>query len=169
VKSSNIYKKLNENIDIFQTLIQNVDLEQARWKPAEGKWSVLEVVNHLYDEEREDFRSRLDVILRSSDENFSPVDPESWVVERKYNERDLTESLHNFIEERKKSVAWLNELKDPDWDRVFVHPKIGDIHAGDMLAAWLAHDFMHMRQIANLHLAYHIREAQPYSIKYAAP
>jgi len=48
-------------------------------------------------------------------------------------------------------------------------PKIGKLHAGDMLAAWLAHDFMHMRQIVNLHLEYHIREAQPFSIKYAAP
>jgi hypothetical protein len=169
MNNTNIFKTLYENISIFQTLIQHIDNQQARWKPAEGKWSVLEVVNHLYDEEREDFRSRLDVILSTSDENFSPVDPESWVVERKYNERDLSESLHNFIEERKKSVAWLNELKDPNWDRVYVHPKIGDIHAGDMLAAWLAHDFMHMRQIVKLHLEYHIREAQPYSIKYAAP
>ena len=160
---------LKENTGVFQTLVQRIGHRQSCWRPAEGKWSVLEVINHLYDEEREDFRARLDVILHNPEGEFPPIDPQIWVIERKYNERDLHDSLYYFIEERERSVAWLNELTDPDWDRVYVHPKIGDIHAGDMLAAWLAHDFMHMRQITNLLLAYHIREAKPFSVKYASP
>ena len=34
-----------------------------QWKQSENKWSMLEIICHLYDEEREDFRSRLAKIL----------------------------------------------------------------------------------------------------------
>ena len=44
-------------------LFSGVDERQARWKPSADDWSLLEVVIHLYDEEREDFRVRLDILL----------------------------------------------------------------------------------------------------------
>ena len=169
MNSINIFNTLNKNIEVFQALIQGIDNQQACWKSADNKWSVLEVVNHLYDEERDDFRLRLDLILHHPEKNWPTVDPETWAVERKYNQRNLMESLAEFISERKNSLAWLKNLSRPDWDKIYVHPKIGKLHAGDMLAAWLAHDYMHIRQIINLHLDYHNQEVQPFSIKYAAP
>ena len=43
-----IFKTLYENIAVFKALVKYVDNEQACWKPADNKWSVLEVVNHLF-------------------------------------------------------------------------------------------------------------------------
>ena len=37
----------------IRALAEGVSDEQARWKPDAESWSILEVVNHLYDEERE--------------------------------------------------------------------------------------------------------------------
>ena len=62
-----------------------------------GKWSTLEVVCHLYDEEREDFRQRLDIILHRPEAKWPPIDPVGWVSARKYNERDLAQSLAEFL------------------------------------------------------------------------
>lgn len=44
-------------------LASGVSGEQARWKPNADSWSIIEVVNHLYDEEREDFRVKIKHIL----------------------------------------------------------------------------------------------------------
>ena len=46
-------------------LVEGVSEEQARWKPAPEVWSILEVMHHLWDEEREDFRVRLNLILHA--------------------------------------------------------------------------------------------------------
>ena len=56
-----IITHLRVNGDVFKYLFKNLVDEQARWKPGADRWSLLEVINHLYDEEREDFRKRLAV------------------------------------------------------------------------------------------------------------
>jgi len=48
----------------YSRVDKEINAELAVWKPAPGKWSILEVVNHLYDEEREDFRQRLELVLK---------------------------------------------------------------------------------------------------------
>ena len=72
--------RLSENRQVFEGLLRGVNAEQARWKPSPEKWSMLEVVNHLYDEEREDFRLRLELTLRNPDEPWLRIDPQGWVV-----------------------------------------------------------------------------------------
>ncbi len=39
--------------------------------------------------------------------------------------------------------------------------------AGDLLAAWVAHDVLHLRQLVELRYAYLVEEAQPNSVGYA--
>ena len=55
--------RFSKNRPVFEGLVRGLSLEQARWKPSPDKWSILEVVNHLYDEEREDFRQRIELVL----------------------------------------------------------------------------------------------------------
>ena len=85
-----IIEHLVVNSDVFKYLFQSVSDEQACWKSDEGRWSILEVINHLYDEEREDFRKRLELVLENPEEQWPPIDPEGWVVQRKYNQRNLS-------------------------------------------------------------------------------
>lgn len=122
--------------------------EAARRKPPSGAWSVLEIVNHLADEEVLDFRTRVELTLRDPSLLWPPIDPPAWAVERRYNERDLGESVARFAQERRVSVAWLRSLVNPDWSRAYQHPKAGPLAAGDLLASWAAHDALHLRQIA---------------------
>ena len=67
---------------MFAGLVSGLSLEQARWKPSLDKWSILEVVNHLYDEEREDFRQRLSLVLADPMQPWPPIDPRTWVTSR---------------------------------------------------------------------------------------
>lgn len=162
-------RRLEANARVFRALVDGVSAEQARWKPEPDKWSILEVVNHLADEEADDFRRRLDLTLHHPDEPWPAIDPPRWAVERRYNERELVPSLERFLEERERSVAWLRALEGPDWDRAHEHPRLGATRAGDLLASWLAHDLIHVRQITRLHHRWLTATAGPYRTEYAGP
>lgn len=155
-----------ENPKRFRALLAGVTTEQARFKPSAGSWSMLEVINHLYDEEIHDFRSHLDFILHPEGKQWKPIAPQAWVKLRKYNRRTLAPSLENFLRERRRSIRWLDSLGKVDWDTKYVS-KFGTMKAGDMFACWVAHDGLHLRQFAELHRALVEQAVKPYKIGYA--
>lgn len=159
-------KQMARNTESIRSLATGISDEQARWKPDPASWSILEVINHLYDEERKDFRVRLDYILHRPGEEWPPIDPAGWVVSQRYNKRELAPSLDNFLREREASLTWLQELDSPDWQAAEEAP-FGLFHAGDMFAAWVAHDLLHLRQLVELHWAWTVRSVQPYRPDYA--
>ena len=159
--------RLAANASVFHGLLEGVSPAQARWKPTPEQWSILEVVNHLADEEGEDFFRRLDLTLHHPREPWPPIDPPRWAVERRYNERDLAASFGRWREARRRSVAWLEGLGAPDWERDYEHPVAGTLRAGDLLAAWLDHDLIHVRQVTRLHHQWLVRLADPFKTDYA--
>jgi DinB superfamily len=163
--ASKLIRQLEIDAKRFQALVAEVSDEQARWRPDEQAWSMLEMVCHLHDEERLDFRVRIDTLLHHPGEEAPPIDPEGWVHEHRYNERDLQTELDGFMAERQKSITWLKSLEAPDWEATYQAPW-GSIRAGDIFAGWLAHDLLHMRQLLEHHWAYLNRECTPYSTQY---
>ena len=147
-------------------MVDGVSLEQARWRPDPESWSILEVINHLLNEEKSDFRIRLDITLHRPAERWPAIDPTQWVTERRYNERDLSASLNQFVAAREDSLSWLSALQSPNWDVIYEAPW-GKMRAGDLMASWVAHDLLHMRQLIELHWAYVARSVVPYRTKYA--
>ncbi|RPI48663.1 MAG: DinB family protein [Chloroflexi bacterium] len=159
-------RRMAENAGAIRALVQGVTDQQARWKPDPTSWSVLEVVCHLLDEERSDFRVRLDLTLHRSGEPWPGINPEGWVTEQRYNEQDLPASLAAFLQEREASIAWLQALTRPDWAATYNAPW-GPIAAGDLMAAWVAHDLLHTRQLVELRWALTQAELEPHSVEYA--
>jgi hypothetical protein len=90
-----------------------------------------------------------------------------WVAKRRYNERDLAESLQNFLAERQASLVWLRGLEAPDWDVEKDAPWDGALRAGDVLASWVVHDQWHIQQLVQLRRAYTTVQANPYDVAYA--
>jgi hypothetical protein len=158
--------QMAQNAARIQALVQDVSDGQVRWKPDSSSWSILEVINHLLDEERNDFRVRLDYTLHRPGEKWPPIDPGGWVARRRYNEKETKASLAQFLSERDASLTWLRELPTPDWDTTYEAP-FGPISAGDLFAAWAAHDLLHMRQLLELHWDYTTAQLEPYSTQYA--
>ncbi|MFH1143780.1 MAG: DinB family protein [Candidatus Eisenbacteria bacterium] len=159
--------RLQASAEVIGTLAGRISPELAVWKPSPDQWSILEVTAHLLDEEREDFRMRLDLTLHRPDEPWPPIDPAGWVMERAYAEKDLADTLHEFLEERATSVRWLRGLQAPAWDRAHTHPQFGSRSAGELLGAWAAHDLLHIRQLARLHFRHIQRLADPHAVDYA--
>jgi len=167
VDASLVIARLERTPTAVEALVAGLSDADWRHRPAEGKWSLLEVVNHLADEDPFDFRVRTASILEDPTRPLAPTDPEGDVARKRFNERDPAESVRRFREERAKSIAWLRSLVAPDWRRAFQHPKVGPVAAGDLLAAWPAHDARHLAQIARLLDAQAARDGAPFSTAYA--
>jgi hypothetical protein len=161
-----LQQTLAEGAGIIRSLAMGIPQEEARYKPDPDTWSVLEVICHLYDEEREDFRAHLDYILHHPDDPWSEIDPQGWVSSRKYNEQVLSDKLGAFLAEREKSLVWLRGLKSPDWESR-ISNTFGTLSAGEMLTSWVAHDSLHIRQLNELRYGRIVRLAQPYDVGYA--
>jgi hypothetical protein len=159
--------QLEAGASAVASLVRGVSTDQARWRPGADAWSILEVVNHLYDEEREDFRLRLDLSVHHPEQPLPDIDPQGWVAEREYNARDLDELLERFLAERGQSLVWLRTLRDPDWTHPCNHPRLGGITTGDLLVSWVAHDLLHLRQLVELRYTYLAAQAVPYTLEYA--
>jgi hypothetical protein len=160
-------ERLNRQASVIAALVTGVGPDQAHWKPSPEDWSIVEVINHLYDEERDDFRLRFEFTLHRPAADWPPIHPSQWAIDRRYNERDLDESLRNFLGEREQSLAWLRDLPPENLATEHVHPDFGGISAGDLLAAWVAHDCLHIRQLNELQYLYHEQYARPYQVGYA--
>ena len=149
-----IIKELNRNKLIFRELLAAIPKEQYMYKPSPEKWNMLEVVCHLNDEEREDFRLRTRQVLEDPNEALPSFNPVAWVKDRNYIAQNYDDMLDKFLEERQKSIIWLEDLKNPDWSRSYIHPNFGAMSAGMFLSNWLAHDYLHLRQMIKLKFDY---------------
>src|ERR1043166_1347116 len=94
-----LFQELQNSTEMIRALLAGISQEEAGRKPNLESWSILEVICHLYDEEREDFREHLDFILHRQNEEWHQIDPQRWVTERKYNEQDFAEMQKKFFAE----------------------------------------------------------------------
>jgi hypothetical protein len=144
-----LYQELTNSTEMIRALLLGITQEEAQIKPNPEAWSILEVVCHLYDEEREDFREHLDFILHRQNEAWHLIDPQSWVRERKYNEQNLDEMKEKLFAERNMSKEWLKTISNVNWDTTYTS-QYGSVSAGEMFSCWIAHDNLHIRQLVEL-------------------
>jgi hypothetical protein len=149
-------------------LVKGFDDDAWRWRPdAAGTWSLLEIVHHLADEEREDFPLRLRLTLEDPARPWPPIDPEGWVLARGYNAAEPAAVLHGFVEDREANLAWLGDLADPAWDNSYDHPLAGRLSARRLIRCWRAHDLLHLRQLLARRWQLLARGLEPGELDYA--
>ena len=159
--------ELELGIGMVESLLAGVTPAEAVFKPAPEAWSMLEVLCHLCDEEINDFRQRVEYILHHPGEAWPPIDPVGWVTAHNYAGQDFEAKKQEWLAERQKSLAWLRSLENPDWETESVAPWGATMKAGDMLASWVAHDGLHIRQLVELRRARAENLVMPYDIRYA--
>jgi len=149
-----VISELEKNKIIFKSLFENLPADFYLWREAGDKWNLLEILCHLYDEERDDFRTRVKGTLENPTVPLPPIEPGKWVTSRKYSEQNYNEKLNDFLSERDSSIDYLKHLQNPQWDNEYIHPKFGGMRAKMFLYNWLAHDYLHIRQIIRVKYNY---------------
>lgn len=140
-------RRLVASADALTAVVEDVDGEEAVWRSAPAKWSISEIFGHLVDEERYDFRQRLQLLLEDPARPWPAIHPERWVREKDFNARALADLTAEFLSERQRSVAWLETLATANWTHAYRHPIVGLLTAPALLHAWAAHDLLHLRQV----------------------
>ncbi|NND77940.1 MAG: DinB family protein [Flavobacteriales bacterium] len=149
-----IITKLEHNKEVFKVVFSDLHENEYLWREKEGSWSLLEVLCHLLDEEKEDFRMRVRHVLETPQEHPPSIDPVGWVIQRDYQSQNFQDKLKALLKERTTSIDWLRSLKDPKWNNEYQHPKLGTQTAQMYLENWLAHDYLHIRQINRIKYLY---------------
>ena len=158
--------QMSVNAEALRVLLQSISAEQAAWKPDPQTWSFAEVAGHLYVEELGDFRCHLREVLHNPPLAWGALQPGPVAF------RGFDLDLGGFLTERQSSIAWLSSLPAVAWDAA-ITASFGPAServtftAGDLLAAWVAHDFLHIRQVNELHFAWNAHRAAPYGVRYA--
>jgi len=153
-----IKDRLEKNVLIFQSSFSGIEEIQYNWKPADLEiWSLKEILCHLLDEERYDFRPRIQSVLDQVPP--PPIDPESWVSN--YKDRSYEKDFNDLISERRKSIEFIMGLDINQWESLY-HHQASDIKrtCKFYLENWLAHDLLHIRQATKLHYLYISARAQ---------
>lgn len=132
---------------ILDALLAGLDEEAARIRPAPAEWSPVEIICHLRDEEAEDFGARLRVIV-SGEGDFTRIDPERWAEERRYWDASLPAELGALRVRRQATLDLLASLSPDALNGSRTYPRLGRLSGLDLLAAWVAHDRIHLAQLA---------------------
>ena len=149
-----VTEQLSQNKTVFNNILKDCDKDMYLWRQSSEKWCLLEIVCHLYDEECDDFRFRTQWVLENPNKLPPTFNPLNWVTERKYMEQNYNEMVDKFIAERQNSIDWLKTLEHPEWNNAYEHPKMGTLTAEYYFNNWLAHDYLHLRQILKLKFDY---------------
>jgi len=114
----------------------------------EKKWTPYDVIGHLIHGEHTDWIPRARHILAGKTQPFERFDRTAQFQESKG--KSLSELLTAFSEVRKKNIETLKEmnLTDADLHRKGLHPELGAVNLGQLIATWVVHDLDHVAQIA---------------------
>jgi hypothetical protein len=160
-----IMQQMTTNAEAVRVLVETVSDEQAQWKPDPETWCLKDVMEHVYNEERGDFRKHLKEMFST------PPQPWNSIFVNFQATANCHHALEGFLQERQASLAWLQALQSPDWDiklsATFGPNETITLSAGDVLVSWVAHDFLHIRQINELLYAWNEKQALPCSVQYA--
>ena len=113
----------------------------------DATWTPYDVVGHLIHGERTDWIPRLRHILAEETRPFDPFDRTAQF--RESQGKDLQDLLATFSELRRQSLAQLLDmnLTEQDFDRKGLHPSLGEVTLGQLLATWVVHDLDHLSQV----------------------
>jgi len=161
-----LIRQLEKNKFLFEQLFSDVNPKEISWKLNDEKWCLLEIICHLYDEEREDFRARVKLMLENPEKDLVPFNPVAWVTDRKYIEQSFAERLKQFLQEREQSISWLKGLENPQWSNNKLYGKYGEVTAHFFLSNWVAHDLLHIRQITRVRYDY-VQQLSGVDVAYA--
>src|SRR5262249_34714939 len=115
----------------------------------EKTWSPFDVLGHLIHGEKTDWIPRAKMILESGDSRtFESFD--RFAQERESKGKRLDELLDQFEALRAENLHILEDMKltPRDLQRPGMHPQLGSVTLGQLLATWVAHDLDHLVQIS---------------------
>jgi hypothetical protein len=132
----------------LKSLLKGVPKKRLGARPAPGKWSILEIVCHMRDMEREAYLQRYQRILGENEPALPDVDGDVLAIERDYSRQSLSAVLRDWSGLRRENLKVLRGVKAAGWQRGGVHETAGRLSMDDLLRRHaIGNDEAHLTQI----------------------
>ena len=78
--------------------------------------------------------------------------------------KSLQQLLSEFANIRKENMGWFKSLNltENDLDKKGMHPVLGEVSLGNLLATWVVHDLTHLAQITRVMAKQYTSEMGPW-------
>ncbi len=140
---------LRETAARLRSRCKGVGDNALRRPEAAGKWSVLEVIQHLADSELV-WAFRLRLVLAQDRPELTGYDQDAWCDALRYREVPPTLSLRQFDALRAANLWLLEDLGEHQLARAGVHRERGEERVEHMIRLYAGHDLVHMRQVERI-------------------
>lgn len=117
-----------------------------------GKWSVLQVVQHLADTDLV-YGYRVRMILTHDAPAIEGYDQDAWATALRYNDVRLSDALEQLRILRAANLHLLKSLDEAQLDRYGIHSERGRESVRAIISLIAAHDLVHRNQIERIKAA----------------
>ena len=123
--------------------------DQLARAEAPGKWSLVEILQHLADSELV-WGWRLRMVLAQDRPQITGYDQDRWAERLHYRDADVTTALDEFAVLRNANLRLLGRATPADLARVGVHAERGEESVAHMMRLYAGHDILHLRQLERI-------------------
>ena len=132
----------------IKSLLGNLSDDWIYASIGENSWSPFDIIGHYIHGEQTDWIPRAEVILAQGENlTFEPFDRFAQFEISKG--KTLSELLELFADLRQKNLNTLKSwnLTNEQLKLKGIHPELGEVTLGQLLATWAVHDLTHIRHI----------------------
>jgi DinB family protein len=116
--------------------------------PDAEAWNPYDVIGHLIHGEETDWIPRAEIILHEGPSRaFEPFN--RFAQFEQSRRQSLASLLERFAQLRHQNLATLKQMNitSEQWELRGLHPELGSVTLGQLIAAWAVHDLDHIGQI----------------------
>ncbi len=135
-----------------RSAFEGVPEPAVRQPEAPGKWSMIEVAQHLADSEIV-VSFRLRMILAHDQPEITAYDQDLWANRLRYREAKLADVLEQLEALRAANLRIARRLTGEDLSRIGIHAERGGESVGYLLRLVAGHDLVHLDQLARIRRA----------------
>jgi len=130
-------------------LIAGANEDSLHRRPAPGKWSIVEIIAHLAEDElTSSWRYRQ--MIEHDGVQLLGFDQELWARLGDYSSWTVRDALDMYRLLRLANVALLSRLTPAEWERSGVHAERGPMTVRSLAAHMAGHDRNHIEQIKRI-------------------
>lgn len=131
--------------------LKGVPKKLLLWSPGPGKWSILEIVAHMRDMERDAYIARYHRILAEDNPTLPDIDGDLLALTGDYRNLKLADVLRDWMKLRKECLRLLKSVKGARWERVGTHEFAGPLTIDGLLRRQaMGNDEAHLEQIEGI-------------------
>lgn len=123
--------------------------EELTRRPAAGKWSVVEIIAHLAEDEMAT-SCRYRQMIEHDGCSLAGFDQDLWARLGEYGNWNASEALELFRLLREANLRMLDSLLPAQWECSGEHAERGRMRVADLARHMAAHDINHLKQIEAL-------------------